>query len=107
MKDLNDARAKADETEMDGIMLGRAIFGNPWLFTKRDSTEISPSEKLEALLQLAQYFNELRPRKSFHILKKHFKAFVSGWPGAAELRGRLMETSTLEELIDCLTKTSV
>ena len=34
--DLADARAKARETGADGVMLGRAIFGNPWLFN-RDS----------------------------------------------------------------------
>lgn len=32
VKDLADARVKAEETGADGIMLGRAIFGNPWLF---------------------------------------------------------------------------
>lgn len=98
VKNLAEAQQKIETSGFDGIMLGRGIFGNPWLFTGRDAETIPPREKLEALLTLATYFNELHPRKSFHILKKHFKAFVSGWPGAAELRNELMTCESLAEL---------
>ncbi len=102
VKNLADAREKADESGLDGIMLGRSIFGNPWLFTDRLSEEITMQEKLEMLGRLAQNFDELRPRKPFHLLKKHFKAFINGWPGAAEIRAKLMETNTQAELEACL-----
>lgn len=99
---LSDARAKAAATGLDGIMLGRAIFGNPWLFTERAPEDISPRERLEMLGTLAEAFDRLRPRKSFHLLKKHFKAFASGWHGAAELRARLMEANSQDEFADRL-----
>lgn len=95
---LEDAREKLLASGADGAMLGRAIFGNPWVFAGRKPEDLSPEERIEALLTLAAYFNELRPQKSYHLLKKHFKAFVSGWEGAPELRARLMETSSVEEL---------
>jgi len=98
VRDLADAAQKVSETGCDGIMLGRAIFGNPWLFTGRALEEVSQEERLEALRKLTEYFSELTPPKHFHILKKHFKAFVHGWPGASELRGKLMETNSREEL---------
>lgn len=98
VKDMEDARRKAEETGADGIMLGRAIFGNPWLFAGRTLEDVTPKERLEALAQLSQYFSELKPAKSFHILKKHIKAFVTGFDGAAELRGALMETGDRAEL---------
>lgn len=98
VKSLADAREKAEENGLDGIMLGRGIFGNPWLFTGRDVEQIPPREKLEALVRLSRYFDELRPKKSFHILKKHFKAFANGWRGAAELRAALMECGDMAEL---------
>jgi len=104
VKDLEEARAKAEATGIDGVMLGRAIFGNPWLFTGRRPEDIAPTEKLAALRKLAEYYRELVPAKPFHILKKHFKAFVNGWPGAAELRARLMETGAYEELFEELRK---
>lgn len=98
VKDLADAKLKVEETGCDGVMLGRAIFGNPWLFTGRAIEEIGMEERLEALRKLTEYFSELTPPKHFHILKKHFKAFIHGWPGAGDLRGRFMETNSREEL---------
>ena len=92
-----DAKEKAVLYGFDGMMLGRAIFGNPWLFAGKSPVDFSPAERMEKLRQLAQYFDELQPKKHFAILKKHFKSFISGWDGAAELRGRLMETNALDE----------
>jgi tRNA-dihydrouridine synthase len=103
VKSLADATQKITESGFDGVMIGRGIFGNPWIFTGRTLEEVSPREKMEALLDLARRFDQLRPTKSFHLLKKHFKAFVSGWPGAAELRHILMETDSIAELEERLT----
>jgi tRNA-dihydrouridine synthase len=99
---IHDAEEKVAASGADGAMLGRAIFGNPWVFSGRRSEDIPPKEKLEALSRLATYFDELSPQKSYHLLKKHFKAFVNGWQGAAELRGRLMETNSIDELLPIL-----
>ncbi len=94
---LAEAREKAQAYGLDGIMLGRAIFGNPWLFNK-NKKEASPEEKLQALLEHTKLFAELLPHKSFSIMKKHFKAYVNGWEGAKELRIKLMETGNGEEV---------
>ena len=96
VENLEDARQKVEASGADGIMLGRAIFGTPWLFTGR--TDTSPKERLEALSELAREFSLMRPAKSFHLLKKHVKAFVSGYDGASELRGRLMDAKDIDEL---------
>jgi nifR3 family TIM-barrel protein len=98
VKDLRDARAKAEATGADGIMLGRAIFGNPWLFTGRLPEDISPRERIEALQKFTQYFSELAPAKSAHLLKKHFKSFITGWDGAAQARAALMDAPSLEAI---------
>lgn len=102
VQSLDDAREKLAASGADGAMLGRAIFGNPWVFSGRKPEDLSPREKLEALETLARYFDELRPQKSLHILKKHFKAFVTGWHGAAESRARMMEAGSLDELLPML-----
>lgn len=96
--DLNDARRKAQESGADGIMLGRAIFGNPWLFADRAETPTT-EEKLLVMVEHTKLFYELLGSiKSFAIMKKHFKAYVSGFDGAKELRIRLMETNTPDEV---------
>ena len=91
VKALTDARAKARASGCDGVMLGRAIFGNPWVFAGRKSEDTPLGEKLEALVELAHDFEKLFPPKNFSILKKHIKAFVTGFDGAAGLRAKLME----------------
>ncbi len=102
VKDLDDARAKVAATGCDGVMLGRAIFGNPWLFAGRKAGETPVAESLEALVELARRFENLKPGKSFHILKKHVKAFVNGFDGAAELRAKLMDAESADEMASAI-----
>ena len=93
-KDLSDARAKAAETGCDGVMLGRAIFGNPWLFADRKDAP-TPRERIDALIKHLELFDELLSDvTNFAVMKKHFKAYISGWDGAKELRIALMDTSS-------------
>jgi len=98
--DTDDARKKILDTGADGAMLGRAIFGNPWLFAKGRTVDmISPKEKLKVLLEHTKLFAKLiGDIKSFAIMKKHYKAYVNGWDGAKELRMKLMETNSAEEV---------
>lgn len=94
--DIDDARRKCKETGCDGVMLGRAIFGNPWLFKEYMPT---PEEKLEVLVEHTKLFEKLLGEyKSFAIMKKHFKAYVNGFDGASDLRAKLMETENAGEV---------
>ena len=95
--DIDDARRKCKEFGCDGVMLGRAIFGNPWLFAegKIPTTE----EKLRVLIRHTKLFEKLLGRhKNFVVMKKHFKAYVAGFEGAGDLRARLMEASNANEV---------
>ncbi len=104
--DIEDGKKKCAETGCDGAMLGRAIFGNPWLFTgKKPSIE----EKLKVMIEHTKLFEEmLGGYKNFAIMKKHYKAYANGFDGAKELRVKLMETenaSDVEKTVnDFLTK---
>jgi len=107
--DINDARIKVAESGCDGAMIGRGMFGNPWVFEGISGHPMSThklDEKLAALIELAHNFEQLSPPKSFAILKKHIKAFVTDFAGAAPLRARLMlcENATeLEQIIETAT----
>jgi nifR3 family TIM-barrel protein len=104
VSDLHDAHKKVEETGADGVMLGRAIFGNPWLFSHNEnnlerSREISIHTKLTVMLEHTKLFQQLLGDiKSFSVMKKHYKAYVHGFDGAAELRAQLMETKNAEEV---------
>jgi nifR3 family TIM-barrel protein len=96
---LQDAKAKAAATGADGVMLGRAIFGNPWLFhPEKDLSNVSLQERFAVLLEHTRLFEELLPHKNFAIMKKHYKAYVNGFDGAKELRTELMECASSEEM---------
>jgi tRNA-dihydrouridine synthase len=109
--DLEDGEKKCRDTGCDGVMLGRAIFGNPWLFSKcqRESLTQEPmsktpfdtktQEKLKVLMEHTKLFEEkLGKYKNFAIMKKHYKAYVNGFDGAKELRVKLMEAENASEV---------
>ncbi len=101
IKNMDDARQRVAETGADGAMLGKAIFGNPWLFSNSQELENSRrtiSERLHVMVEHTKLYEELLPHKSFAIMKKHYKAYVTGFDGAAELRARLMEAKDSKEI---------
>jgi nifR3 family TIM-barrel protein len=100
VKDLADARAKAAETGCDGVMLGRAIFGNPWLFANHTPTQ---DERIAGLIQHIQLFDELLSETvNFANMKKHFKSYISDFKHAKDVREKLMATSNPQEAIAVL-----
>jgi nifR3 family TIM-barrel protein len=98
--DLKDAKNKISETGCDGVMFGRAIFGNPWLFDE-NKKDVSVKERLQVMVEHTKLYEELLGDiKSFNIMKKHYKAYVSGWDGAKELRIKLMNAKNADEVED-------
>lgn len=96
-----DGKKKCEETGADGAMLGRAIFGNPWLFSE---SVPSRKDKFRVMLRHTELFEkEFSGIKSFAVMKKHFKAYVSGFSGASALRAKLMETGSAAEVKKILT----
>lgn len=99
VKDVDDATEKWKATSCDGIMIGRGIFGNPWLFNKNIKKEdLSLREILLTLVEHTKRFEKELSFKNFAIMKKHFKAYVNGFPGAKELRMKLMEAKDAKEI---------
>ena len=97
--DIQDAKQKILETGCDGVMLGRAIFGNPWLFSGPLGKIPTLKEKLQVMIEHTKLFEEkLGKYKNFAIMKKHYKAYVNGFDGAKELRVKLMEAKNATEV---------
>ena len=96
IRNIADAEEKAKTFGADGVMIGRAVFGNPWLFANVKKI-ISTKEKLSILLEHTKLFEKINKGQNFDVMKKHFKSYVSGFPGAKELRIKLMTSKNAKE----------
>ncbi|MAU33950.1 tRNA-dihydrouridine synthase [Candidatus Saccharibacteria bacterium] len=99
IRDRQHGLQLVEEYGVDGIMIGRGIFANPYAF----STDVTPRTKEELLALLAlhldlfdHYTKTLEPR-SYDPLKRFFKIYVRDFPNAAELRDALMHTRSTTE----------
>ncbi|EKD58372.1 MAG: hypothetical protein ACD_56C00141G0002 [uncultured bacterium] len=102
VQSLEDGMEKALQSEVDGVMIGRGIFGDPWFFNKeRHIQDISLKERFYAMIEHTKFFEkEISSKniKGLHVMKKHYKAYVSGFDGAKELRAKLMECESSGEV---------
>ncbi|MDB5225550.1 MAG: tRNA-dihydrouridine synthase [Candidatus Adlerbacteria bacterium] len=97
VKDIEEAKQRVAETGADGVMIGRGIFGKPWLFSGKPEPELR--ERLAIAAEHTKAFEEmLGDIKSFAIMKKHFKAYAEGFPGAKELRMKMMDAADASEV---------
>ncbi|MGX7202834.1 tRNA-dihydrouridine synthase [Enterococcus plantarum] len=93
----------AEQYGVDGIMIGRGIFKNPYAFEK-EPKDHSPQELLgllEMQLDLQDHYAEIVPR-SIVGLHRFFKIYVKGFPGASDLRVKLMGTKSTDEVREIL-----
>lgn len=89
----------AEKYGIDGVMIGRGIFKNPFAFEK-EPKDHSTTEYLDLLrlqLDLQDQYAEELPR-SITGLHRFFKIYVKGFPGAGELRNQLMNTKSTDEV---------
>jgi len=112
IKSFAEARKLAEKTELDGIMVGRAVLGDPWFFLAspkpvgEGGLGHSPTipERLNAVIEHAELFENFYKEdmkngrcKQFDSLKKHFHAYTKGFYGAKELRESLMKVKNASE----------
>jgi nifR3 family TIM-barrel protein len=103
VKSLAEAKKLARETGLDGIMIGRGILANPWLFSEKSPT---PPQRLDAIIKHAEIFEKLNKHnidkkgelKNFSSIKKFFKSYCSGFSGAKDLREKLMSARSSAEI---------
>lgn len=88
LKDLANADEMIKTTGIDGVMMGRAIYGYPWLFDRsRTKESITTQEKLQVMIEHAEYYEKIfDKRQNFAVMIKHLRAYASGFDGAKELR---------------------
>jgi tRNA-dihydrouridine synthase len=125
-----DAFEKIEKYGVDGVMIGRGIFNNLWIFNKenegwqkrkgsrqrttqralaggitfdRTPNNISPEEKLKLLIKHITLFDKTWGKtKNFSIMKKFYKIYTSNQPNASKIRTDLMKFNTAAETLKFL-----
>ena len=99
VESMGEARRLAQKYKIDGVMIGRGAFGNPWFFnSSTDRSQLSTEKRLGVMVEHAQEFDKRLPDQHFAIMRKHFKAYTKGIQQANELRNQLMQTDNAEEV---------
>jgi tRNA-dihydrouridine synthase B len=114
LADPHDALRKMRESGVDGLMLGRAVLGNPWLAgALRDLLEgrkaralPEAAERLRfAVRHYAVMVEEWGEERAVPQMRKHLGYYLKGFPGAAELRERLMRTISARDTLALVEET--
>lgn len=91
-----EAMERIQQSGVDGVLIGRAAIGNPWIFQGRE--QISREERFQVALDHASYFQSLRREGDFRSLRKHLVGYLRNFPEASSLRNQSLQTKNLEEL---------
>lgn len=85
--------------EVDGFMIGRGVFQNPFCFRRDEVCRPARAELLDLLFYHLELFEQESQKRhlSYEPLKHFFKIYINNFPGAGEIRGRLMQAHSVAE----------
>lgn len=110
VKTKEDALKMFEKTGVDGIMIGRASMGNPWLFEEvisylkgEEIRNITKEEKLKTILKHIELeVEEKGENVGIKELRKHMSAYIKNMPDATTIRQKINTIDTKSELEACL-----
>jgi tRNA-dihydrouridine synthase len=117
LRDMNDIYHRVQETDVDGVLVGRAAQGNPWLFQSKEKVKqalrsggsiaipnipVSSSQRLKVMIEHARHFEKHWGSQCFVGMRKHLAWYCHGLPRAAELRAQMVRLSNVSGLMQCL-----
>ena len=117
LKHMDAVCRRVRETGVDGVLLGRAAQGNPWVFRAKDQVKqtlrsavdvtfhspcVGLEERFRVLIEHCRHFQEHGTMQSFVGMRKHLAWYCYNSPGAAGLRAQMVRVSHIEEVVQCL-----
>lgn len=102
LHDCQQIHAQAAAAHVDGVLVGRAAIGNPWVF---GSTEPTLVERARVALEHAQLFEttyQAQSKYSFVPMRKYLAAYISHFPEAKQFRLPLMQTTDASQVATIL-----
>ena len=100
------------ETQVHGVLLGRATLGNPWIFLARDAIRravwtggappsdplVTVPQRLSLALEHSRIYDTMRGSRSYRSIRKFLTAYLRGFPDAAAVRNQVGQCNTLTEV---------
>jgi nifR3 family TIM-barrel protein len=117
VRDMQDVYSRVRETNVDGVLLGRAAQGNPWVFRTKGEVRrlpgsnsapgilparVSLAERFGVMLEHSAHFEKHWGIPSFVGMRKHLAWYCRGLHGAAELRSQMVRVSHFGEVLERL-----
>lgn len=106
-----DAKRMIDETGVDGVMIGRAALGNPWMLYRTIEylttgvlhPDPEPDEKMRiAILHMDRLIKLRGERTAIPEMRKHIAWYLKGLKGSAGVKERVMEATSRDEVVSIL-----
>ena len=116
LRDMADVYRRVRQCGVDGVLLGRAAEGNPWIFKAKDqlkqcllrSTPPAPAEpislaqRFRVVVEHARHFETYVQERNFAGMRKHLIWYCREFRGAAELRTKMVRVNNAAEVVQCL-----
>ena len=96
---LSDAFEKIKNYGVDGVLIGRASFGNPWLLQNKIPTI---EEKFAVAIEHSELYEQILGLNYFVPMRKHLAWYIRGFDNASELRKKLMQANSSQDVKDIL-----
>ena len=102
VRNAGDIDRMIGHTGCDGVLIGRAALGNPWIFQRRNRREVTPREMYDVAAKHLEMMLEHHGPHGLILFRKHAVAYFKNTPGAAAVRRAMMMAETPEEFLRLL-----
>ena len=103
IKSIEEADEAFQQYGVDAVMIGRATFGQPWIFSREATQSLTPAEKIDILIELLNINIDLigDERKAILHTRRHLAAtpIFKGIPDFRPTRIRMLRADTAKELV--------
>lgn len=117
LRDMSDIYRRVRESGVDGVLVGRAAQGNPWLFRSKEHLKlalrsgaslaipnipVTLAERSSVMMEHARHFEKHWGSQAFVGMRKHLAWYCRALPRAAELRAQMVRLDSVSGLLQCL-----
>ncbi|MEM7183426.1 MAG: tRNA dihydrouridine synthase DusB [Spirochaetota bacterium] len=97
-----EAMQKLHSSGVDGILIGRAGIGNPWLFSGKDKSSIDLAEMLHMIRSHLRYMLDFYGELGLVLFRKHLAKYLKEYPKLQDCKRQLLTCNSVEQFDDLL-----